>query len=239
MSIFYNRVPRPEFLWDADNPNTYVDASNVNDILSRRTMTMAGVTANTTDNTYTFSNPTTGTSTASDYIVLDPGADDDQYAFKYSGCSASVTFYNTAALDGTALTYFRQTPFGYGTDSRLGHWVWERFYTSSNFGFRWKDDGHGTYGGTIGLGEVPLNETYQLGFTATSTELKMFKNGVLYSTTDVSARSLATPATDSRLCIGAAASTSQIYGFIGLYTTQLFGMKLFLMLTCWTMLKEH
>jgi len=212
----HRHVVRPHFSWDAQNSKTYVTDSTANDILGKTTIPVTGVTVSAapsgkTGKTYTFNNGV-NSFYASDYIRPVVTTSDEWGLNTTRGISSFVTFKNTSLLDAAALSYYRQTPFSYGNDGQLGSWNFERHYLSSNFLFRYHFDQEPIYGTTINIGTVDLNVVTQLGFTQSASELVVYKNGVPYSTLDVSAKTLTTPPT---LIAGIGAQRGEIYGFIG------------------------
>ena len=218
MGIHYstNNINRPYFSWDAQNPKTYVDGTTVRNLLGKSTLPVTNVTvtdppSSKTGKTYTFNNPN-NTSTASDYIKLTPKDADEFRMDKSRGCSAFVTFKNTALmLEGTA-SHYRQCPFSYGQDSSLGQWCFERFYLNSSFIFRYKFDQNGTYGSTLNFGTVDLDTVNQLGFTQSSTTLAIYLNGVQVNSIDITASTLTSPTQKN---VGIGAENGVVYGFIG------------------------
>lgn len=214
MAIKYNySLPSPLFMWDAQNGGTHIDGSSSRDLLNKVNMIMSGVTvsdppAGKSGKVYTFNNGTNSFN-ASNYIR---DARDSDYHNNVSGASAFVLFKNSAILDSAAPTYYRQTPFSYGSDGSLGGWNFERFYQSGGFSLRYKYDQQGTFGATASFGTVPLDTVTHLGFTNDGSTLRLYKDGVQATSVNVSAFTLTNPATRT---LGVGAQNGSIYGFIG------------------------
>jgi hypothetical protein len=195
---------------------TYQSNSVLNNRIAGDTMSATSVTINsaTLGKTYTFTNSTNSFGASSRINYSPPAVSHNNYFLNLSGCAAFVTFKNTSLLSSSAQTFFRQTPFSFGTDSALGGWNFERFYTNSNYNLRVKFDQDGSFGFAIDFGSVPLNEVCQLGFTIRDNFLRLYKNGILVTSSNISSKTLNSSNLSSGLNVSVGAS-STIYGFIG------------------------
>jgi len=138
------------------------------------------------------------------------------YSFVNSGnVSAFVNIYNTGDLEASAASYFRQVAFSCGTDSQKGAWAFERGKSRTNMQMRYKWDQEPTYGSTISLGYIPYSGWTQIGFTSDTETLKVYVNGEMTNSTNISSKTISSPSIGPKICIGAASNGSPIYGFLG------------------------
>ena len=217
MGIYYNyRLSSlPLFLFDAQTESAYISNAEGRNIIGGRSTTIKSVniTGSGLSRNYTFTNPTNGFNASSSIKYTPDPSEYSNYFLNLSGCAAFVTFKNTSLLSSSAPSYFRQTPFSVDTDSGLGAWNFERFYTNSSYALRVKFDQDGTYGFTRNFGDVDLNVLTQLGFMIRNSRLLLYKNGEVVDDIDISSKTLAAPRENRSLGVGA--SNGDIYGFIG------------------------
>lgn len=219
MGIAYNYKLEsfPLFSFDAQSNSMYQSNSTLNNRIAGDTMSVSGVTVadETLGKSYTFTNSTNSFGASSRIDYSPPAESHNNYFLNLNGCAAFVTFYNTSLLSAAAPSYYRQTPFSFGTDSVLGGWNFERFKTSSNYELRVKFDQDGTYGFNVNFGTVELNQICQLGFTIRNSFLYLYNNGNLVSSTNLSSKTLTTANLLSNRNLSIGASNASIYGFIG------------------------
>jgi len=211
------------FYFDGKNPKSYTSPNTyLDDLINKRRLTA-------------FRN--SGAITYSDNALVFGNGANDFYAYTAMTCSynpmylnkantsAFVTFYNTANADSSTPGYFRQTPFSFGTDSRLGGWQFEKFAQDTNIVFRDHHDQSGIYGDQHTIGSISLNTWYQAGYVNNGKDTILYLNGVEAARYDVSYSTLTTPSDNSFLTIGAAGATDIIYGFVGKVATAMFYQK--------------
>ncbi len=207
------------FLVDAENKKSYPGTgTKFDDLASGNSMTITN--AQFTGSYFNFPNPTTGSSiTATHYIKQ--AANNSEYIMDLSGgCSAFVTFYNTADLAPTVESWWRQCPMSFGYDSAKAGWHITRYRGATAFLLSYKFDQEATYGATISYGNVNYNEWTQLGFTLDNTSLRLFKNGRYVTQLSTTGKTLSgSYTTDAVLGLGAMTNTGgAVYGYIGYIT---------------------
>lgn len=203
------------FLVDAMNKKSYSGTGTaLGDLAGQGPMTITN--AQFTGSYFNFQNPTTGSTTATQYIKQT--AHNNQFITDLAGgCSAFVTFYNTSDLAPTVESWWRQCPMSFGYDSAKAGWHITRYRGAAGFLFSYKFDQEPTYGSTISFGAVNYNEWTQLGFTLDNVSLRLFKNGQYVTQLDTTGKSLSgSYTTDAVLGLGAMTNTGgNLYGFIG------------------------
>ena len=206
------------FYFDSQRTQNYV-GSTVTSAIGTKQLTATNVTRSGIDTTFT----NTDNFYAASYLI--DSVYDSNFVFE-SNKTASVSFYNTRLLDVTALGYWRQAPFSFGTDGLIGGFNFERFYRDSSMFFRHHFDAGSTYGDQMSFGDVPLNQWVNLAAVNNGDSIILYKNGVQVQNESVVGKTLNSPSNIARLCVGASGNNGlPLYGFIGKIDSAMFYNK--------------
>jgi hypothetical protein len=209
------------FYFDGKNPKSYTSPNTyLDDLINKRRLSVFRGSVTYSDNALVFANG------ANDfYAATAMTCSYNPMYLNKPNTSAFVTFYNTADAASSTPTYFRQTPFSFGTDAATGGWQFERFAGGTEFYFRHHHDQSGIYGDGYLIGSTSLNTWYQAGYVNNGKDTILYLNGVEVNRYDSAGYTLTTPTTTAFLTIGAAGNGDIIYGFVGKIAQAMFYQK--------------
>jgi hypothetical protein len=200
---------------DAANKRSYPGSGAVwTDLSKNLNLNIINSVFDNGNNSFFFDNPTNQISISAQQYAQ--SAHDTNYSLNLNGCSAFISFKNTSFLNENLESWKRQTVYSWGSDASLGSWHFERFVNSPTYVFRYKFDQEPTFGSTINISSVDLNEWCQLGFVLKFPNIFLYKNSILVNTLNISSKTLSGLHNLATLGVGAATRTDvRYYGFIG------------------------